>query len=82
MYLSVVWALCDSDAVRGEGLLVSPLLIQGIAQMKVGTPCLRIERDDVTIERFFVPIDARLTPSQRPKHNQSYYRNTQSPLLP
>ena len=50
--------------------------------MAVSIPCLRVERDDVAIERFFVPINACLTPSQHPQHNQHHRRNSPCALLP
>ena len=48
----------------------------------MGTPRLRIERDDVAIEGFVVPIDARLPPSQQPQRDEGHRRNAQRPLLP
>ena len=45
-------------------------------------PCLWIERYDVAIEGFIIPINTCLLPRQYPQHNEGYRRNAQCALLP
>ena len=82
MHFKGIWDLFYGDVGRGEGFIIPALFVQDVAKYKVGTPCLRIERDDVAIEGFLIPIDACLPPSQHPQYNQNHRHNDQCALFP
>ena len=66
-----IGALRDCDEARGVALLDTICVEQCAAQIEVGIPRLRIERDDVAEQGDLVAVDAGLAPGRPPEHGEN-----------
>ena len=82
MWGGVVGVLPCGDKVDGLALLQSACVEQGAVGIEVGVPRLGIARENVDDEGELVPVDARLTPDQRPENDQNDDGKARASILP